>query len=82
MCGSLSGLAHDDVVVGRREKVPLFDLPWERPWTLVDLREDYDAELLQKFYNTCVMHKDGEFIVNHCNTSLLPRHHHSTKTSP
>lgn len=34
----------------RREKIPLLDLPWERPWTLVDLWEDFDAQLLYKFY--------------------------------
>jgi GNAT superfamily N-acetyltransferase len=34
----------------RRESVPLLDLPWTRPWSLVDLWEDFDAQLLYKFY--------------------------------
>lgn len=34
----------------RRESVPLLDLPWNRPWSLVDLWEDFDAQLLYKFY--------------------------------
>lgn len=34
----------------RRESIPLLDLPWTRPWSLVDLWEDFDAQLLYKFY--------------------------------
>lgn len=34
----------------RRESIPLLDLPWNRPWSLVDLWEDFDAQLLYKFY--------------------------------
>eukprot|EP01132_Coremiostelium_polycephalum_P011114 gene11114-13598_t len=38
--------------VDRREKISLLDLPWERPWTLLDLRESYDShQLIVKFYN-------------------------------
>lgn len=35
-----------------REKIPLLDLPWVggKPWTLVDLWEDYDEDLLRRFY--------------------------------
>jgi len=35
-----------------REKVPLFDLPWGsgKPWIVVDMWEDYDAELMSAFY--------------------------------
>ena len=25
-------------IISRREKIPLLELPWERPWTLLDLR--------------------------------------------
>lgn len=28
----------------------ILDLPWDRPWYLVDLREHYDLELLVRFY--------------------------------
>lgn len=49
--------------IGRRDKIPLLELPWERPWTLVDLGEDYDLELLQRFYKDIVTpnspRKDG-----------------------
>lgn len=35
-----------------RYQIPLLDLPWEeKPWTYVDLYEDYDEDLLKKFYN-------------------------------
>lgn len=37
-------------IISRREKIPLLELPWERPWTLLDLREDYDVRLLYSFY--------------------------------
>eukprot|EP01133_Synstelium_polycarpum_P004220 gene4220-4916_t len=38
--------------VNRRERIPLLDLPWERPWTLLDLRDTFDAQpLVVKFYN-------------------------------
>jgi hypothetical protein len=37
-------------LIARRERIPLLELPWERPWTLVDLWEDFDAQLLYKFY--------------------------------
>jgi hypothetical protein len=37
-------------LIERRERIPLLELPWERPWTLVDLWEDFDAQLLYKFY--------------------------------
>jgi hypothetical protein len=37
-------------LIERRERIPLLELPWERPWTLLDLWEDYDVELLYKFY--------------------------------
>lgn len=40
--------------INRREKVPLLELPWERPWTIVDLVEDYDSELLKQFYDQLV----------------------------
>ncbi|EFA74781.1 hypothetical protein PPL_11814 [Heterostelium album PN500] len=35
-----------------RERIPLLDLPWDlgKPWTLVDLWEDYDRDLLERFY--------------------------------
>lgn len=36
--------------IQRREKIPLLGRPWERPWTLVDLRDDYDHRLLLLFY--------------------------------
>lgn len=34
----------------RREKVYLLGLPWIRPWTMVDLREHFDLELVVQFY--------------------------------
>jgi hypothetical protein len=35
-----------------REKIPLLDLPWGdgKDWTVVDLWEDYDEDLLDAFY--------------------------------
>lgn len=35
-----------------REKIPLLDLPWGdgKDWTVVDLWEDYDVDLLDAFY--------------------------------
>ncbi|EGC34343.1 hypothetical protein DICPUDRAFT_98253 [Dictyostelium purpureum] len=40
-----------------REKVPLLDLPWgaSKPWTLVDLRDDYDEDLMVRFYNELML---------------------------
>ncbi|GAM17997.1 hypothetical protein SAMD00019534_011720 [Acytostelium subglobosum LB1] len=40
-----------------REKIPLLDLPWgqSKPWTLVDLWDDYDEELLIRFYNELML---------------------------
>lgn len=40
-----------------REKIPLLDLPWGagKPWTLVDLWEDYDEDLLVRFYRELVV---------------------------
>jgi len=39
-----------------RDKIPLLDLPWgEGPlWTLVDLWEDYDEDLLKKFHHELI----------------------------
>ncbi|EGC29065.1 hypothetical protein DICPUDRAFT_5127, partial [Dictyostelium purpureum] len=38
--------------LNRREKIPLLDLPWNRPWTLLDLRDSFDSkQLITKFYN-------------------------------
>jgi hypothetical protein len=36
--------------LSRREKISLLDLPWERPFTIVDLRTYFDLELLVSFY--------------------------------
>lgn len=36
--------------LSRREKISLLDLPWERPFTIVDLRVYFDLELLVSFY--------------------------------
>lgn len=35
-----------------REKIPLLDLPWGdgKDWTVVDLWEDYEEDLLDAFY--------------------------------
>lgn len=40
-----------------REKIPLLDLPWGggRPWTLIDLSEDLDIDLLVQFYREFMM---------------------------
>jgi hypothetical protein len=40
-----------------REKIPLLDLPWGagKPWTLVDLWEDYDEDLLVRFYRELIV---------------------------
>ncbi|KAN0018258.1 hypothetical protein ACTFIU_010872 [Dictyostelium citrinum] len=40
-----------------REKIPLLDLPWgaSKPWTLVDLRDDYDEDLMVRFYNELML---------------------------
>ncbi|KAF2068992.1 hypothetical protein CYY_009691 [Polysphondylium violaceum] len=40
-----------------REKIPLLDLPWgaSKPWTLVDLRDDYDQDLMDRFYNELML---------------------------
>ena len=40
-----------------REKIPLLDLPWGagKPWTLVDLWEDYDEDLLVRFYKELIV---------------------------
>lgn len=35
----------------RSERIPLLALPWERPWTLLDIRKDFDAQLLYQFYH-------------------------------
>jgi len=42
-----------------RDKIPLLGLPWGggKPWLLIDLWEDYDEDLLLRFYN--------EFMVPH-----------------
>eukprot|EP01132_Coremiostelium_polycephalum_P009208 gene9208-11284_t len=40
-----------------REKIPLLDLPWgaTHGWTLVDLWDDYDEDLLVRFYNELML---------------------------
>lgn len=37
--------------ISRRSKIPLYDTPWERSWTAMDMREDFDMELLKTFYD-------------------------------
>ncbi len=37
--------------ISRRSKIPLYDPPWERTWTAMDMREDFDMELLKTFYD-------------------------------
>jgi len=39
----------------RRERIFLLDLPWERPFTVVDLHEHFDLELLVTFYQDLLM---------------------------
>ena len=39
-----------DLVV-RRKFIPLLNLPWERPWTIIDLYECNDVSLLYTFYH-------------------------------
>jgi hypothetical protein len=41
--------------LGRREKIFLLELPWERPFTLVDMKEQLDLELLVGFYQDMVI---------------------------
>eukprot|EP01113_Clastostelium_recurvatum_P024616 TRINITY_DN2938_c0_g1_i1.p1 TRINITY_DN2938_c0_g1~~TRINITY_DN2938_c0_g1_i1.p1 ORF type:complete len:1669 (+),score=425.84 TRINITY_DN2938_c0_g1_i1:1354-6360(+) len=62
--GRLSGPPEHDLdfirsleQIDLREKIPLLDLPWgaSKPWTLVDLWEDYDEELLVRFYNELML---------------------------
>lgn len=40
-----------------RERIPLLDLPWGggRPWTLIDMSEDLDIDLLVQFYREFMM---------------------------
>lgn len=50
--------------LNRREKIALLDLPWERPFTIVDLREHFDLELVVQFYQDMLLpcfsnRKDG-----------------------
>ena len=50
-----------------RDKIPLLDLPWGegRLYTLVDLFEDYDEQLLEKFYRELMepnFAPDGPFV--------------------
>jgi hypothetical protein len=50
-----------------REKIPLLDLPWGagKLWTLVDLWEDYDEELLVRFYKELmvpIIKKEGNLV--------------------
>lgn len=33
----------------------LLDLPWERPWSLIDLGVDYDEKLLRAYYSTLIL---------------------------
>ncbi|EGG17766.1 hypothetical protein DFA_08765 [Cavenderia fasciculata] len=45
--------------IKRRERIPLLDLPWERPWTLLDIRDSHGHEDCQqlaiRFYNEVLL---------------------------
>ena len=41
--------------LNRRERIALLDLPWERPFTIVDLHEHFDLELLVTFYQDILL---------------------------
>jgi hypothetical protein len=41
--------------LNRRERIALLDLPWERPFTIVDLHEHFDLELLVTFYQDLLL---------------------------
>jgi hypothetical protein len=38
----------------RWEKIPLLGRPWSRPWTLLDMRERLDVDLLISFYKELI----------------------------
>jgi len=56
-------------LLARRERIPVLDLPWERPWTVVDLWEDFDDKLLYKFYQ----HFYSISLPDRASTLLLPK---------
>ena len=41
--------------MSRQATIRLLDLPWERPWYLVELSEDYDRSLLERFHSELVV---------------------------
>jgi hypothetical protein len=41
--------------MARQATIRLLDLPWERPWYLVELSEDYDRSLLERFHTELVV---------------------------
>lgn len=49
--------------ISRRSKIPLYDTPWERSWTAMDMREDFDMELLKTFYDAIPSQGTSQLIV-------------------
>jgi hypothetical protein len=40
--------------MSRQKAIRLLDLPWERPWYLIELSEDFDRSLLERFHGELV----------------------------
>jgi len=40
--------------MSRQKAIRLLDLPWERPWYLIELSEDFDRSLLVRFHSELV----------------------------
>ena len=50
-------------MIDMREKIPLLDLPWGRgkPFTIIDMWEDYDEDLVALFYNEFMVPRFARF---------------------